>query len=589
MSQGTRHKAQEGICIYFYISLFIEQLNLQFKISLMNKIFKAVLIINYSLLIINSAHGQFTKQDTLRGSNGPGRDWWDVLAYKVYVIPDYHAKSILGRCEISFAVTKQNKTNLFQLDLQQPLVMDSVFLDGKKVNVRREGNVFWIDLSNTKFIISTDRGRDQHYKLLVYYHGNPIVAKRPPWDGGWIFSKDAKGRPWMSVACQGLGASVWYPCKDFQGDEPDMGAVLALKIPDTLTGVGNGKVLWPTMDQSDKKHFQWVVKNPINNYNIIPYIGKYVNWKESYDGEKGKLDCNYWVLDYNLEKAKAQFKQASQTLKAFEHWFGPYPFYEDGFKLVEAPHLGMEHQSAVAYGNGFQNGYRGRDLSGSGWGLKWDFIIVHEVGHEWFGNNITSQDIADMWVHESFTNYSETLFTEYYYGKEAGSDYCIGTRKLIQNDEPIIGTYGVNKEGSGDMYYKGGNMIHTIRQVIDDDEKFRSILRGLNSTFYHKTVTSKDVEEYMTKQSGKDLSKIFDQYLRNTKIPVLEYKFTGDNISYRWSNCVSGFNMPVKLADTKNDWLKAKEDWQTVPVTAAILKDGLKIDRNFYITVKKIE
>ena len=554
----------------------------------MKKILKTIIIFNCSLLIINSVNAQFTHQDTLRGSNGPGRDWWDVLAYKIYVIPDYDAKSILGRCEITFAVTKQSKTNLMQIDLQQPLVIDSILLDWKKLNTTREGNVFWVDLSNTKFNISTNGGMDQIYKLLVYYHGNPVVAKRPPWDGGWIFTKDAKGRPWMSVACQGLGASVWYPCKDYQGDEPNYGATITMKVPDTLVAVSNGKLFTDKADKNIRQEV-WVVTNPINNYNIIPYIGKYVNWKETYDGEKGKLECDYWVLDYNLEKAKEQFKQVPKMLKAFEYWFGPYPFYEDGFKLIEAPHLGMEHQSAVAYGNGFQNGYRGRDLSASGWGLKWDFIIVHESGHEWFANNITTIDIADMWVHEGFTNYSETLFTEYYYGKEAGSDYCIGTRRLIQNDEPIIGPYGVNKEGSGDMYYKGGNMLHTIRHVINDDEKFRAILRGLNSTFYHKTVTTKDVEDYMSKQSGKDLSKIFDQYLRTTKIPVLEYKFTGDNMYYRWTNCVKDFNMPVKLAGTNEDWLKATEDWKTVAVTADILKDGLKIDRNFYITVKKVE
>lgn len=555
----------------------------------MNKIFKTILVFNFSLLIINSADAQFTRQDTLRGSNGAGRNWWNVLAYKIDVTPYFDTKSIIGRCEISFSVTKLNKQNRMQIDLQQPLIIDSVFLDMKKLKTTREGNVCWIDPGKTKFNISTNRGMDQYYKLLVYYHGNPTVAKRPPWDGGWIFTKDVKGRPWMSVACQGLGASVWYPCKDYQGDEPDYGATVTMKVPDTLVAVSNGKLFTDGVSNGIRQEV-WAVTNPINNYNLIPYIGKYVNWKETYEGEKGKLECDYWVLDYNLEKAKEQFKQVPMMLKAFEYWFGPYPFYEDGYKLIEAPHLGMEHQSAVAYGNGFKNGYRGRDLSASvaGWGLKWDFIIVHESGHEWFANNITTIDIADMWVHEGFTNYSETLFTEYYYGKEAGRDYCIGTRKLIANDKPIIGPYGVNREGSSDMYYKGGNMLHTIRQVINDDEKFRAILRGLNSKFYHSVVTTKQIESYMSEQSGKDLSKIFDQYLRTTKIPVLEYKFTGDNMYYRWTNCVNGFNMPVKL-DAIEDWLKPTTEWKTTAVTEGILKDGLKIDRNFYITVNKVE
>jgi aminopeptidase N len=378
---------------------------------------------------------------------------------------------------------------------------------------------------------------------------------------------------------------VWYPCKDYQGDEPDFGATLTIDIPDTLVAVANGR-LKEKKSNNGNTSWTWEVKNPINNYNIIPYIGKYVHWNETYEGEKGKLDCSYWVLDYNLEKAKEQFKQAAITLKAFEYWFGPYPFYEDGFKLVEAPHLGMEHQSAVAYGNGFQNGYRGRDLSGSGWGLKWDFIIVHEVGHEWFGNNITTVDIADMWVHEGFTNYSETLFTEYHYGKEAANDYCTGTRQLIQNDRPIIGPYGVNRRGSGDMYYKGGNMLHTIRQVINDDKTFREIVRGLNKDFYHQAVTSKNVEDNMSEKSGSDLSKIFDQYLRTVMIPVLEYKISSTSLSFRWRNCVDGFDMRVKLSN--GDWLDPIPHWKEIPLNEN-MKRGIEADRNFYIAVQKVE
>ncbi|HSC40371.1 MAG TPA: M1 family aminopeptidase, partial [Chitinophagaceae bacterium] len=329
----------------------------------------------------------------------------------------------------------------------------------------------------------------------------------------------------------------------------------------------------------------WYVVNAINNYDIIPYIGKYANWQETFTGEKGKLSCSYWVLDYNLDKAKEQFKQAPLMLKCFEYWFGPYPFYEDGYKLVEAPHLGMEHQSATAYGNKYHNGYLGRDLSGSGWGLKWDFIIVHESGHEWFGNNITSKDLADMWVHEGFTNYSETLFTECQYGKKAGEDYVIGSRKQIRNDIPIIAPYGVNQEGSGDMYSKSGNMLHTMRQVINDDDKFRQILRGLNTTFYHKTVTTQEIEGYINIESGIDFSKVFDQYLRTTDIPVLEYKTSDKSISFRWTNCVKGFNLPLKINAGEEKWIRPTEAWQTVN---AANPAGFAVDRNFYVNVKKI-
>ena len=256
-------------------------------------------------------------------------------------------------------------------------------------------------------------------------------------------------------------------------------------------------------------------------------------------------------------------------MKAFEHWFGPYPFYKDGYKLVEAPFLGMEHQSGIAYGNHFLQGYMGRDLSGTGWGLNFDFIIVHESGHEWFGNNITTKDIADMWVHEGFTNYSETLFTEYYYGKNAGSDYVIGTRKNVANDRPVIGAYHVQNEGSGDMYYKAGNMIHIIRQLMKNDEKFRMLLRVINKDFYQQTVTTATVEQYIIAKTGLNLTKIFDQYLRTIKIPVLEYKLEKNNLQYRYSNCVDGFNMPIKINLNENKWIYPTNSWKTLKLNNA--------------------
>jgi len=480
-----------------------------------------------------------------------------------------------------------------QIDLQEPMLLDSVFYsivskDGRskksvRIPFKREGNVYWLETKEVYDHITAA------YPFELFFHGKPREAIRPPWDGGWIWTKDKEGRPWMSVACQGLGASVWYPCKDIQSDEPDNGAQLTMHVPDSLVGVGNGRLIKKGMDSKGLTTWTWEVKNPINNYNIIPYIGKYVTWHEDYNGEKGKLDCNFWVLDYNYDTAVKQFKQAEQMLKCFEHWFGPYPFYEDSYKLVEAPHLGMEHQSAVAYGNGFQNGYLGRDLSGTGWGKKWDFIIVHESGHEWFANSITSNDIADMWVHEGFTNYSETLFTTCEFGVEAGNDYVIGTRKAIRNDIPIIGPYGVNQEGSGDMYYKGGNLLHTIRNIIADDEKFRQILRGLNKVFYHKTTTSKDVEAYISKEAGKDFSKIFDQYLRTTQIPVLEYKVEQHGISFRVTNCIKGFSMPLKVNIGKEQWITPTEEWQSLKLADWFDGKTFVVDRNFYINTKKVE
>lgn len=513
-----------------------------------------------------------TRQDTLRGSDGPGRSWWDILRYDVEVTPDYASRSIAGSCTITFTADEVGPR--MQIDLQEQMILDSAVFQSRKLKFQREGNVYWLDSK------SIQPGNNQ--SVTLYFHGTPRAAKMPPWDGGWIWAKDKKGNPWISVACQGLGASVWYPCKDHQSDEPENGASLTITVPTDLVAVGNGR-LKTNSTQNGLTRYTWEVASPINNYTLVPYIGKYVSWGDTLMGEKGKLDITYWVLEEDLEPAKKQFQQTKPMLRAFEYWFGPYPFYEDGFQLVQAPHLGMEHQSAIAYGNQFKNGYLGRDLSGTGWGLKWDYIIVHEAGHEWFANNITTKDIADMWVHEGFTDYSETLYTEYYYGKQAGSEYVRGLRKNIANDLPIIGPYGVNQEGSGDMYYKGANLIHTIRQVINDDAKFRDLLRSLNRDFYHQTVTTKQIEDYISRKSGKDLSKVFDQYLRTTMIPVLELKAEEDKLKFRWTNCVPGFNMPVKL--TNGQWIFPTTTEQKIKIAGKNFT-GVKADPDFYIEVK---
>ncbi len=522
---------------------------------------------------INSQAKSYTHADTLRGSLNEARNWWDVQHYAIYVEPDYDNKTISGKVDIRFKVLAPGKT--MQIDLQEPMQLGKAYIGDKPMTFKREGNVFFIN-------VSVPLPKDSIVTLALQFQGNVTVAKRPPWDGGWIFSKDKLGRPWMSVACQGLGASVWFPCKDHQSDEPDQGATLKINVPDSLMAVGNGRLIEKESYKQGWTAYKWEVKNPINNYNIIPYIGKYVSFSESYPGEKGKLDGDYWVLDYNLDKAKKQFAQVKPMLQAFEHWFGPYPFYEDGVKLVEAPHLGMEHQSAVAYGNGFQNGYRGRDLSGSGWGLNWDFIIVHESGHEWFGNNITTNELADMWVHEGFTNYSETIFTTHHYGKDAGNEYVQGTRKLVQNDLPIIGKYGVNEEGSGDMYYKGGNLVHLIKQLFNDDEKFRMALREMNKRFYHATTTSAAVEQFWSEQLKRDLSPLFDQYLRSTKIPTLEIQKNGNKIKYRWSDCNSNFNIPIRVfVDGQTKWLEPITEWKEFTLKEKI--STIEPDKNFFV------
>lgn len=517
---------------------------------------------------------EFTRQDTLRGSNTEFRNWWDVKHYKIVVEPDFKTKSIKGTTTITFDTNKNKPTNLMQIDLQEPMQIASAKLNGKKVkSITREGNVYFIDTEkNTK---STNN------KLEIVYEGNPIIAKKAPWDGGWIFAKDEQGRDWMTVAVQGLGASAWFPNKDYLGDEPENGVDLEIIVPNDLVGVGNGRLV-DTKTKGNKTSYTWRVTQPINNYNIIPYIGKYVNFKDTYQGEKGPLDLDYYVIDYNLDKAKTQFEQSKQMLDSFEYWFGPYPFYEDSFKLIETPHLGMEHQSGIAYGNKFANGYLGRDLSNSGWGLKWDFIIVHEAGHEWFGNNITNKDVADMWIHEGFTAYSETLHTEKLFGKEAGGDYVRGTRSAIANEKPLIGIYGVNQEGPSDIYYKGANMIHTFRTWLNNDEKFRQILRGLNKEFYHQTVTTKQIEDYIAKESGLDLTAFFNQYLRSKDIPLLEIKQEGNKILYRYANIVDGFAMPLQLVNS-SIVLTPTKDWQEIKNSTFKTSFDVEVNPNYYI------
>lgn len=517
----------------------------------------------------------FTRQDTLRGSITPERAWWDLTYYHLDIKVNPEQKFISGKNTITYKVLKPHM--VMQIDLQTPMKLLKATQNGKELTIKHEGNAHFITLKDTQEINAINT-------IDVFYEGHPREAVNAPWDGGISWDKDTNGNHFIASSCQGLGASVWWPCKDHMYDEVE-GMKISVNVPDNLMNASNG-VLISEEQYGDTKTYRWLVKNPINNYGVNINIGDYVSFSEVYDGKGGNLKMSYYVLRDNLEKAKEQFKQAPKTIEAFEHWFGQYPFYADGYKLVEVPYLGMEHQSSVTYGNKYKNGYLGNDLSGSGWGLKFDFIIVHETGHEWFANNITNKDIADMWIHESFTAYSESLYVEYYFGKQAGAEYVVGTKRSVINDRPMIGNYNVNHEGSGDIYYKGANMLHTLRQLIEDDEKWRQILIGLNTTFYHQTVTTKQIENYLSSQTGIDLTAFFNQYLRTTKIPDLEYTIDGKNLKYRYNNIVDGFDMPIKviLNDTKQ-WLYPKADWTTLKTEKKIT--NFEVDTNFYIEAKK--
>ena len=526
---------------------------------------------------IKSDSETFTHQDSLRGSITPERAWWDLNYYHLDIAVNPKTKSIKGKNTIRYTILEPNQT--LQIDLQAPMKLTKAVQDGEELVVLKDGNAHFINLKKPQIKINAKE------EIQIYYEGKPRVAVRAPWDGGISWKKDNNGNDFIASSCQGLGASVWWPNKDHMYDEVDS-MKISVNVPKHLMNISNGRLQSTEEQNNGTTTYNWVVTNPINNYGVNINIGDYVHFSEVYEGEKGPLDMEYYVLRDNLEKAKKQFKDAPKMMKAFEYWFGPYPFYEDSFKLVEVHYLGMEHQSSVTYGNQYKQGYLGRDLSRTGWGLKFDFIIIHESGHEWFANNITYKDAADMWIHEGFTAYSENLFLDYHYGSEASADYVIGTRANIQNDKPIIGTYNVNSEGSSDMYYKGANMLHTLRQLVNDDEKWRQLLRGLNKTFYHQTVTTQEIENYISEFLELNLTAFFNQYLRDIRIPNFEYYIENNELNYRWNNVVKNFEMPIEIEiNNDNLWLYPNAAWQKTKIKTS----EISIDRDYYITHKQLK
>lgn len=518
----------------------------------------------------------FSRADSLRGSLSKERSSYDISYYHLDISIDIDRKYIKG--SNLFRFTALADISKLQFDLFENLQIDKIIYQGKEIPFEREYHAVFIRFPNP-----IPKGKIDEFR--VFYSGNPIIANNPPWDGGFTFSKDKQGKPWVSVTCQGLGASSWWPNKDHQADEVDS-MLISISAPKGLMNVSNGRLRSATPIADNLTRFDWFVSYPINNYNVSLNIADYAHFSDTYQGENGKLTLDYYVLRENQEKAKKQFSaNVKPMLRVFENWFGPYPFYRDGYKLIETPYLGMEHQTAIAYGNKYKNGYLGRDLSESGYGLKWDYIIVHESGHEWFGNNISSKDIADMWIHEGFTMYSEVLYVESRDGKAAGTEYIKGIRKNIRNDGPIIGPYGVNAEGSGDMYYKGANLVHMIRMLVDNDQKWREILRGLNSSLGLKTTSTEEVLNFINKAAGKDFKKIFDQYLRFADLPLLEYKTEGSQTSYRWLANVPDFDMPIRVRNGKQyQWIYPDSKWKTI-------KTGLfNLDQdNFYFKMKMLE
>lgn len=509
-------------------------------------------VIGCSIFLTHSLNAQifwdegekFTKIDSLRGSITPERAWWDLNHYTLNVQVFPEDSSIKGTNVIRFKVIEDYapmpQKPIIQVELQEPMQITAASWGEKSLLFEQYGPIYLITLPNKLDLNSFQ-------EIALEFEGRPKVAVRAPWDGGFSWKKDNNDKWFIATSNQGEGASLWWPNKDHPYDEADS-LQMTVRVPQGYTHVGNGRLRAQKSHADGTESYTWAVTNTINNYGVNINIGDYVHFSELYEGEKGPLDLNYWVLKDHLEKAKEQFKQVPMMMEAFEHWFGPYPFYEDSFKLVEVPYLGMEHQSSVTYGNKYANGYLGRDLSRTSEGLKFDFIIIHEAGHEWFANNITNYDVADMWIHEGFTSYSESLYLEYHFGKESAFTYTRGLRSNISSQSPVIGPYNVRREGSGDMYYKGHNLLHTIRQLAESDSTWRAILRGLNSEFYHQTVKSKQVEDYLSKQLNYDLSKVFDQYLRDIRIPLFSYRiFEDGTLEYQWTNTVNGFHMPMEI------------------------------------------
>jgi aminopeptidase N len=520
------------------------------------------------------------RQDSLKGTITAERSWWDVQYYDIHLDIDFDTRKIVGRNTIDFKVTQKPRTQFMQIELQEPLSIDSIKSGGTKLQFKRYGAAYIIDSPE----LSEEKG-----KLDIYYSGTPKESKNPPYDGGFVWAKDSLKREWISVACQMVGGSIWYPCKDHYSEEPDQGASLTISINDSLgVLVGNGR-LKSRKIANDKTEYTWSVKNPINNYGISFYIGKYVSINEAYQAEKGKLDLDFWVLDYNQKKAiNHLIPETIKTIKVFEKWFGPYPFYEDGLKMVESSYIGMEHQSAVAYGNKFRKGrFSFKNLTDLD--LQTDRLIVHELAHEWFGNNITMADMADRWVQEGFAAYGEELFIEELFGREAGRDFYL-TRlpNKIKNKYPLISDYGVFKDAGPDMYFKGWAIIHMLREIINDDTKFHNFLRALNQNFYHQTIYSKQLEEFCSNYFKRDFSKYFDQYLRFPSVPTLEYSITKNRLKFRLIADVDDLEISVKL-NSPDIWITANSNWTEIKVRKSELLTPVSIDPNFLLSLKQVD
>ncbi|MDR6967423.1 aminopeptidase N [Flavobacterium arsenatis] len=496
---------------------------------------KKIFIITSIVLTHYVSAQNFTRKDSLQGGFSFERMCFDVQRYDLNITINPEERSIVGYNDITFKAIKSSNT--IQLDLFENMQVDSIVFEHKNLDYKREFGAVFITFDKA---LTVD---DSYKKLRFYYSGKPIVAQDAPWDGGFVFNKDKNGKPWIGVAVQGTGASLWYPVKDSQSDEPDLGASVKVAVPNGLMNVSNGRFIRSEELKNGYTSWLWEVKNPINNYNITVNIGDYVHLHDKHKD----LDLDYYVIRGNEEKAKNHFEEVKPMMDCFQSKFGKYPFAEDGYKLIETPYFGMEHQSAVSYGNKYRKGYLGGDSSGTGIGMLFDYIVIHETGHEWFGNSITSRDIADMWIHEGFTTYSETVFVECLYGYDKAMEYINGQKNLVENRKKIIGSYGVNDKGPTDKYYKGSLLLNTLRHVINDDEKWWGIILKFSENYRHQIIDTETVIAFFNTESQMNFAPVFNQYLHHSNIPVLQIRKKDKGFEYRWKTDVANFEMPVDV------------------------------------------
>jgi aminopeptidase N len=546
------------------------------------------LSLNFALLIIlgldplSGRAAEPTRAEILKGALTPERTCYDVTDYNLDVRIDPATKSISGSNKITFKT--ENDFTRMQVDLWSNLPISKIVYDGgAEAKFTRELNAVFVELPQMA-------RKGGAHSVTVHYSGIPVVARRAPWDGGITWEKDSEGNPWVVVTCSEVGASIWWPNKDHASEEPET-MTISITAPPGLDAICNGRLKTKTVQPDGWVRHEWFISYPINNYCVTFNIGKYAHFNDEFvsaDGEKLTLD--YYVLPKNLEKAKEQFKQTKTMLTVFEKYFGKYPFYRDGYKLVECPHTGMEHQSCVAYGNHYLGGYRGR--SSSAVGLKFDFIIIHESAHEWWGNSVTMKDIADMWIHESFGAYAESLFVEDQYGHAEAIKYINGKKSNVRNEQPIIAEHGRYQKSPGDMYDKGQLVLNTLRSVLDDDALWFSILRGLQEKFRWQNVSGDEVFAFINEKAGRDLSYFYDQYFRHATIPTLTVQTVqeGDVVTarYRWETEVNNFHMPIKVttAPGKFETITPTTDWQTKKLKGVAPEDFKVADDLFYVNVR---